>query len=352
MAHADGDAAFSPRSFRLLLMDALTQALKDRPLIFVGGKGGVGKTTHAASLACRLAGLGRKVLVISTDPAHSLGDVLRVSLSGNIQALTGHLSALELNPHQMVDQHFAQVEKTIAAFARPEMLPRLREHLAAAKSSPGAEEAAMLEAICRHVVDHRQAGYDHLVFDTAPTGHTLRLLELPKMMSAWTEGLLAQQGRQQQLRDAALPFWKKSQTKHPIMDEMKHQRWQQALDVLERRQTLFSDAGRLLADRDHTRIVLVMTPEMLPLAETRRAVEQLHHFRLPCEHLIINQVMPEMADENPFWQQRQARQQGIIQQIRTDLGQLRQFYYGLQSGDIRGIEALTRFGEDGLMAVV
>lgn len=352
MAHADGHAPFTDGSFRVLLMDALLQALADKPLIFVGGKGGVGKTTHAASLACRLAALGRKVLVISTDPAHSLGDVLAVPLEGTPRLLTANLSALELNPQQMIDQHFAQVEKTIAAFARPEMLPKLRQHLEAAKASPGAEEAAMLEAICHHVVGHRAQGFDHLVFDTAPTGHTLRLLELPQMMSAWTEGLLAQQGRQQHLREAALPFWQKSQSKHPIMDEMKHQRWQQALDVLERRQKLFADAGCLLTDAAHTRIVLVMTSEMLPLAETRRAVEQLRRFHLPCEQLIINQVIPDLPDDNPFWQQRQARQQGIIERIQVDLGALRQFYYALQSADIRGIEALTRFGSEGLMRVV
>ena len=173
-------------------MDRLLQSLQDRPLLFVGGKGGVGKTTHAASLACRLAALGRKVLVVSTDPAHSLGDVLQEKLSGTARALDDNLSALELDPSRMVDEHFAAVEKTIAAYARPEMLPRLREHLEAAKSSPGAEEAAMLEAICLHVVEQRQQGFQHLVFDTAPTGHTLRLLELPKMMGAWTEGLLAQ----------------------------------------------------------------------------------------------------------------------------------------------------------------
>ena len=104
------------------------------------------------------------------------------------------------------------------------MLPRLREHLEAAKSSPGAEEAAMLEAICRHVVEQRQQGFQHLVFDTAPTGHTLRLLELPKMMGAWTEGLLAQQGQQQKLREAALPFWQKSGQRHPFSDELKQER--------------------------------------------------------------------------------------------------------------------------------
>ncbi|MDO5057695.1 MAG: ArsA family ATPase [Lautropia sp.] len=331
-------------------MDPLLQALQAVPLIFVGGKGGVGKTTHAASLACRLAALGRKVLVVSTDPAHSLGDVLAVPLSDTPRELAPGLSALELNPQTMVDQHFAAVEKTIAAYARPEMLPRLRQHLEAAKSSPGAEEAAMLEAICQLVVGQQAQGFEHLVFDTAPTGHTLRLLELPQLMSAWTEGLLAQQGRQQKLREAALPFWQKSGSRHPIMDELKQQRWQQALEVLERRQHLFATAGKLLGDAAHTRIVLVMTPEMLPLAETRRAVAQLRHFGLPCRDLIVNQVMPTQAGDNDFWKQRHARQQEILAQLRHDLADLAHYEYALQSADIRGVEALRHFGAQGLMS--
>ena len=330
-------------------MDRLLQALQDTPLVFVGGKGGVGKTTHAASLACRLAALGRRVLVVSTDPAHSLGDVLDEPLSGTPRSLEPMLSAMELDPQAMVEQHFAAVEKTVAAYARPEMLPRLRQHLEAAKSSPGAEEAAMLEAVCRLVVDQRQMGFEHLVLDTAPTGHTLRLLELPQMMGAWTEGLLAQQGRQQKLREAALPFWQKSGSHHPIMDELKQQRWQQALEVLERRQRLFAEAGRLLGDATHTRIVLVMTPEMLPLAETRRALAQLRHFGLPCQDLIVNQVMPALAEDNDFWKQRHARQQEILAQVRRDLAGLARYEYALQSADIRGVAALRHFGEHGLI---
>lgn len=330
-------------------MNDLLTSLQHRPLLFVGGKGGVGKTTHAASLACRLAAMGRRVLVISTDPAHSLGDVLEAPLWGSPQMLTHTLSAMELDPQTMVEQHFSQVEKTMAAYARPEMLPRLRTFLEASKSSPGAEEAAMLEAICQYIVDYERDGYDHVVFDTAPTGHTLRLLELPQMMRIWTDTLLAQQTRQNEAREAALPMWdKKAGQKMPaLMDGNRNRRWQQAVEVLQKRQQLFADAGRRLADSSYTSIVLVMIPEMLPLAETRRTVQQLKHFKLPCQHLIINQIMPDNGDADPFWLQRRERQQKILTQIRCDLGELAQFDFELQAEDIRGIEALMRFGETG-----
>lgn len=328
-------------------MDTVLQELRAHPLIFVGGKGGVGKTTHAASLACRLADTGSKVLLISTDPAHSLGDVLDIALPDTPKALSEHLYAMELDPAKMVEQHFAQVLDTIGAYAKPEMLPRLAQHLEAAKSAPGAEEAAILEAICRYIVDYRKLGFEHIVFDTAPTGHTLRLLELPQMMAAWTEGLLAQQGRQQDLHQAALPFWQKSGKENTLLSEGKQQRWQQALQVLQARQQLFRDAGKLLSSAEHTSIVLVMIPEMLPLAETRRAVAQLAHFHLPCRHIIVNQIMP--GGDNAFWQERRERQQSILQEIEKSFPEQQLHAYALQANDIRGTEALRRFGQQGYL---
>ena len=333
-------------------MDKLLESASQKFLLFVGGKGGVGKTTHSASLATRLAALGRKVLIISTDPAHSLGDVLQRPLSGEIKSLSPFLSAVELNPYHIVDAHFDQVLNTLKSYARPEMLPALKQHLEASKSSPGAEEAAILEAICTYIVDAKQQGFQHVVFDTAPTGHTLRLLELPQMMQAWTESLLAQQGRQQQLREAALPFWKKTKQENQLMSEAKNQRWDTALQVLQRRQALFAQAGQVINDADQTSIILVMTAEMLPLAETRRAVAQLKHFELPCHHLIINQLIPPPEEGQEFWRQRYERQQSIVSVIEDDFADLERHYYGLQAVDIRGVEAFKVFGEQGEVQAV
>lgn len=330
-------------------MDELLREAADTPLLFVGGKGGVGKTTHAAALACRLAESGKKVLLVSTDPAHSLGDVLQTPLSGSIRPLSPHLAAVELNPQHIADKHFAEVSELLAHYTQPHMLEKMRQHIEAAKNTPGAEEAAMLEAVCKYICNHRILGYEHVVFDTAPTGHTLRLLELPKMMAAWTDALLSQQGRQKELREAALPFWQKTAKENTLLSESRNSRWEKALAVLKKRQELFAKAGSLLADPAHTGIVLVMTAEMLPLAETRRALAQLRHFQLPCRHIIVNQIMPHQASDNAFWQQRLARQQDILQQIHRDFGDMRLHHYALQAGDIRGMEALARFGREGCL---
>lgn len=327
-------------------LDTLITHLSAQPIIFVGGKGGVGKTTTAAALASQFASNNKKTLIISTDPAHSLGDVLDVKLNNEKTRITPYLDAIELNPDVIVDAHFAQVERTIMAYANPDMMPKIREHLRLSKSAPGAAEAAMLESMCQHLVTATADGYEHIVFDTAPTGHTLRLLVLPEMMGAWTDGLLTQQRRQAKLRSVATHLEstdkanKKTKDVANPFEKRKPDRWEQAVAVLERRKALFRQAGMLLHDRTQTAIVLVMTADVLPLAETKRATEQLEVAKLTPAAIVVNQLIkPAQTDE--FWQNRANRQQQIMSDIEKAFKKYPLYPIYLQQTDIRGTEALS-----------
>ncbi|WP_201547090.1 ArsA family ATPase [Psychrobacter sp. Pi2-1] len=332
-------------------LHVLVEQLKAQPIIFIGGKGGVGKTTTAAALASYYASQQQKTLIVSTDPAHSLGDVLNTQLNNAKTAISPYLDAIELNPDVIVDKHFAQVERTIKSYANPDMMPKIREHLRLSKSAPGAQEAAMLESMCQHLVEAADAGYEHIIFDTAPTGHTLRLLVLPEMMGAWTDGLLAQQRRQAKLRSVATHLdshnQKSSQTdgaqKNDVANPFaskKSDRWEQAVSVLEKRKELFRQAGLLLHDRTQTAIVLVMTADVLPLAETTRAIEQLEDSKLTPAAIIINQLItPTQSDE--FWQRRAERQQQLMQDIEENFFKYPLYPIYLQQTDVRGTEALS-----------
>ena len=324
----------------------LVTQLATQPIIFVGGKGGVGKTTTAAALASYFASQGRKTLIVSTDPAHSLGDVLNTRLSNEKTVLNPYLDAIELNPDIIVDAHFAQVERTIKGYANPDMMPKIREHLRLSKSAPGAQEAAMLESMCQHLVTAADGGYEHIVFDTAPTGHTLRLLVLPEMMGAWTDGLLAQQRRQAKLRSVATHL--DTNNRHTDKKDLpnpfaKHtpDRWAQAVNVLEQRKELFRQAGLLLHDRAQTAIILVMTADILPLAETKRAIQQLEESKLTPAAIVVNQLI-NPAQTDPFWQQRADRQQQLMNDIERNFSNYPIYPVYLQQTDIRGTEALSK----------
>lgn len=331
-------------------LSSLVQQLLHTPIIFIGGKGGVGKTTTAAALASQFAAQQQKTLVISTDPAHSLGDVfdinLKTSSAKNIPvALTEHLDALELDPDLIIDEHFARVEKTISSYANPDMMPKIKEHLQLSKSAPGAQEAAMLEAICHYLVDSVDQGiYQHIIFDTAPTGHTLRLLMLPEMMEAWTDGLLTQQRRQAKLKGAADNFATKkgkSALTNPFEDAKPVDKWQQAVDVLNTRKNLFKRAGELLHDNQKTAVVLVMTADNLPIEETRRAVNQLKEAKLAPVALVVNQlIQTEQSDE--FWQNRAIRQQSLLKDIKNYFADYPIYGVYLQPSDVRGRQALAK----------
>ena len=333
-------------------LHTLVEQLKAQPIIFIGGKGGVGKTTTAAALASGYARQQKKTLIVSTDPAHSLGDVLDTQLNNAKTAISPYLDAIELNPDVIVDEHFSQVERTIKSYANPDMMPKIREHLRLSKSAPGAQEAAMLESMCQHLVEAADAGYEHIIFDTAPTGHTLRLLVLPEMMGAWTDGLLAQQRRQAKLRSVANHLDSHKQTRgsggqknsdHDVPNPFaakKSDRWEQAVAVLEKRKALFRQAGLLLHDRGQTAIVLVMTADVLPLAETKRAVSQLEDSKLPPAAIVVNQLIkPTQADA--FWQHRAERQQQLLQDIESSFPNYSLYPIYLQKTDVRGTDALS-----------
>ncbi|MCP1726279.1 arsenite-transporting ATPase [Natronospira proteinivora] len=229
--------------------------LLSQRLLFLGGKGGVGKTTLAAALALGLAEQGERVLLLSTDPAHSLSDLLDRPLSDRATRVADGLYARELDPEQARDAYLDQVRANIRQFTQPEFLQEAERQITLAGQHPGVMESALFEALCRSMDELDQ--WDRVIVDTAPTGHTLHLLGLPESMSAWTRALMQRQGGNRQA------------------DPQVTARWEKARAVMEARQALFERVRDRLQDAETTVFLLVVNDDRLSVLEGARARKSL-----------------------------------------------------------------------------
>ncbi|HBN15041.1 MAG TPA: arsenic-transporting ATPase, partial [Pseudohongiella sp.] len=166
----------------------LLKLANSRQILFFGGKGGVGKTTVSAATALAAADQGKNVLLVSTDPAHNLGHLFDRRIGPKPVKLASGLDGLELDPEKTVDRHLEEVTAALRRMMPAHLSGEIDKHMELSRDAPGMQEAAMLERIAE--VIEQASDYDLVVFDTAPSGHTARLMALPEMMSAWTEGLI------------------------------------------------------------------------------------------------------------------------------------------------------------------
>lgn len=326
--------------------------LTDKRLLLIGGKGGVGKTTLSAAFAILASQRGKRVLLVSTDPAHSLADAFaRPQIGDKITRLASNLDALELDPDHEVEQHLARVSAQLKRFTRPEMFSEIERQMRLTRQSPGAQEAAMLERIAQTIEQGLQ-DYDLIIFDTAPTGHTLRLLSLPEAMAAWTQGLLQSSQKSAKFGEVLRHLTPKAgrDIDNPLIDPAElatagmDDRTKAITETLLQRQRLLQRTREQLLDRQQTALLFVLTPEKLPILETSRAVKTLLAEKLPLAGLLINRILPADAD-GTFLAQRRTQEQLHLAEIADHFAQLQRYAIPLQPTDIHGIAALTSIAE-------
>lgn len=293
-------------------------------ITFFGGKGGVGKTTCAAAWALQHARSEYRILLISTDPAHSLGDVLGRKLSNDPQSITSDLDALELSPELALADYIAEVKSHLRELSSPELRAAAERQADLAAAAPGAQESALFEAIVRCILE-LGPGYQELVFDTAPTGHTLQLLHLPETMAQWTDVMLAR-------RKETHAAWRERDT-HPAAAE------DRAAAILERRKLRFETVRTLLTDPDRTRFIPVLNPDALSVEETRRMLRQLGERGMQVPLLLVNRVVPATA-RGDFATALRATQSRHLAAIDSSFSDLRRWRIDYGSNEIQGLDDL------------
>ena len=272
--------------------------LLTRRVTFFGGKGGVGKTTIAAAAALQEADSGMRTLLVSTDPAHSTSDVFGIRFGDEATSVTSTLDVLELDPEREAERYIATVKDRLAEAVPPRLIAEVERQIDIARFSPGAEEAALFERFAR--VLEESGAYRKIVFDTAPTGHTLRLLGLPEQMAAWMSGMIQRRrkvgtlGRMwRNVAGAAAPGQAPGAGASDEEDKL-------LAGLIERRER-FIRARSVLTDPGQTSFIFVLTPRRLPVLETIRAVATLRKYDIPIGGIVVNRAddVPSEPDGAP-----------------------------------------------------
>jgi len=255
------------------------------PFVFVGGKGGVGKTTISCAYGLKCANAGVETLVVSTDPAHSVSDVFDQQFSDTPEPVEGvdGLSALEIDPDDEVTAHLDDIRSRLSDQVSAAMVNEINQQLEMAHQTPGAYESALFDRFVD--VMRNSDRFDRVVFDTAPTGSTLRLLALPEFMEGWVQRLMHKREQNIDLFEKAAIG---NNEPRRVMDG------DPVLERLRERKEFFEFAGGAL--RNDAAFFLVLNPDTLSLNETERAIADLEGEDLGVRGLVANKLTPSPDD--------------------------------------------------------
>lgn len=321
----------------------LLELAAGRQALFIGGKGGVGKTAVASAVALSQARAGRRVLVVSTDPAHNLGHVWERKVGDRPVTLAAGLDGLEIDPARTTDEHLRVVGHTLRRLMPEHLVGEVTKHLDLAREAPGTHEAAVLERMAEVL---EAADHDLTVFDTAPSGHTARLMALPELMSAWTDGLLRRQDRSARFGAAmrALDEGSAGIVGAGRGRDPRAARDQEIRHILLRRRARFTGLRDLLTDDERAAFVIVLAAERLPALETIELYGQLLRSGVHVGGLVVNKRSP--ADAGQFLAQRRAQEAVHLTTVREALPHVPLIELPLLPEDVVGEEALARFAEE------
>ena len=304
----------------------MTDYMKAHPklkYVFFGGKGGVGKTIMAGAAALWFAQQGKKTLLASTNPVHSLSNLLNQDVFGKPVLICDEKQcfAFEIDTKESIERSKQQIREKIAWFLKfADITIKAEEFVESATMNPAFEESAMFENMIDLMFKDE---YEIYVFDTAPTANARRLLGMSKVYSLWVDKMLKSRGEAKVMRKA-LSYTKKEE-KDPLMDYL--------LEFKDR----MANAKVLLTDPQITSFFFVTLPESLPIAVINRFIQWFHDFGIPVGGVIVNgliqkeMVKPEspefvrnrvkMQDEHmeEIWQTFGDRVRSIVPLFETEI---------------------------------
>ena len=302
--------------------------------VFFGGKGGVGKTAMAGATAIWLAGQGKRTLLASTNPVHSLSGLLEQPVLGAPTPVTGveRLSAYEIDTRDTIERSKKEIREKIQWFLKfADISTKADDFVESATMNPAFEESAMFENMVDLMLKEE---YDVYVFDTAPTANARRLLGMSKVYSLWVDKMLKSREEARTLREM-LSFTKKKE-EDPLLAYL-----------LQFRQRM-GQARERLTNSEKTAFFFVALPEALPIAVITRFIGWFHDFGIPVGGVVVNMLLDrEALGENTpeFVLNRIQMQDEHMKTIWEKFGNSVRAIVPLFDQEVRGIEMLRRAGK-------
>ncbi len=318
-----------------MIVKSTQDFLNDKPGLkyaFFGGKGGVGKTVLAGATALWFANQGKRTLLVSTNPIHSLSSLLDQDVFGVHTPVrdTPNLTAYEIDTRDTIERSKQEIREKIGWFLKyADIKTKADEFVESATMNPAFEESAMFENMINLMFEDE---YDIYVFDTAPTANARRLLGMSSVYSLWVNKMMKSREEATSLREL-LSYSRKKQQKDPLMDYL--------IDFRQRMQ----NAKELLTDPELTAFFFITLPEALPIAVITRFIHWFKDFGIPVGGVIVNMLIDKESvkeDSPDFVKNRVAMQAEYMDEIeKTFNGSIRAIV-PLFETEVCGVEMLKR----------
>jgi arsenite-transporting ATPase len=298
--------------------------------LFFGGKGGVGKTVMAGTAALWMAQQGRRALLASTNPVHSLSSLLDQDVFGAPTPVKGapNLKAYEIDTKDTIERSKVELTQKIQWFLKyADIKTKADEFVESATMNPAFEESAMFENMIDLMFDDE---YDAYIFDTAPTANTRRLLGMSSVYSMWVNKMVRSREEAKSLRELLSYSRKKEQD--PLMEYL--------LDL----RTRMERTKGMLTDAERTAFFFVTLPEALPIAVIKRFIGWFQDFGIPVGGVVVNMLIDKqgIGEETPaFVRNRVAMQDAYMEEIWSSFPDVRALV-PLFDAEVRGVEMLQR----------
>ena len=310
------------------MVKILPKSKRPTEFYFFSGKGGVGKTSMACATALRFSKKS-KVLLISTDPAHSISDSFETKIGGKIKGIKKNLFAVEIDPQVSLEEY---KEKLLPMLPNPDFFKSLGLDMMDMASTPGVDEIAAFDKFLQFM---NSRDYDIIIFDTAPMGHTLRLLSFPDVLESYIGKIIMLKARFENITNLVkrfLPFGEEEKQKINTKD---------AIEEIKKK---IQEAKKLLASKQ-TNYNMVMIPEEMSIIESERAIKIIKDYNIRLGSIIVNRIIPE----NPgctFCSAKRKQQIERLKDIKKRFKDMDILQVPLFKDEVKGFKMLERLGSE------